>query len=131
MERAALRTLQRFNAQGDARDVVLNNQLAPEDMEAVVSSYSNLEVRFTRGDFTREEILDRARIRHAAQAILLPDRSDPTTTSSPDHRTILAGHIIRSTNPEIQVFAHILDEEHAMDLKRPEVDGVMIGDCYA
>ena len=131
MERTALRTLERFNAQGDARDVVLINQLAPEDMEAVVSSYSNLEVRFTRGDFTREEILDRARIRHAAQAILLPDRSDPATTSSPDQRTILAGHIIRSINPEIQVFAHILDEEHAMDLKRPEVDGVMIGDCYA
>ena len=111
--------------------MVLNNQLAPEDMEAVVSSYSNPEVRSTRGDFTREEILDRARIRHAAQVILLPDRSDPATTSSPDQRTILAGHIIRSINPEIQVFAHILDEEHAMDLKRPEVDGVMIGDCYA
>ena len=43
----ALRTLERLNAQGDARDVVLINQLAPEDMEAVVSSYSNLEVRFT------------------------------------------------------------------------------------
>ncbi len=74
----ALRTLERLNAQGDARDVVLINQLAPEDMEAVVSSYSNLEVRFTRGDFTREEILDRARIRHEhRQSCCRIDRTQP------------------------------------------------------
>jgi voltage-gated potassium channel len=127
----ALRTLERLNTQGDALDLALINQMAPENMESVVRSYSNLEVRFIRGDFTREEVLDRARIRHARQAILLPDRSDAATTSSPDQRTILAAHIIRSINPEIQVFAHILDEEHAMDLKRAEVDGVMISDCYA
>jgi len=127
----ALRTLDRLNSQGDASEVVLINLMAPEDMEPVIRSYSNLEIRFIRGDFTRDEILDQARIRDAKYAILLPDRSDPTTVSSPDQRTILAAHVIRSINPEIQVFAHILDEEHAMDLKRAEVDGVMISDCFA
>jgi len=110
--------------------VVLINQMAPEAMESVLQSHAHLEVRFGRGDFTKEEVLERANIRAASSALLLPDRSDPTASGSPDQRTILAAHVIRSINPEMKVFAHVLDEENLMDLKRAEVDGVMVTDAY-
>jgi len=38
---------------------------------------------------------------------------------------------MRSINPEIKVYAHVQDEEHALDLKRAEVDGVLISDAYS
>ena len=123
----ALETLDRD--EGEIQ-VVLINQLAAEDLESIGKEYAHLEIRFIRGDFTREEVLERANIRSAASAILLPDRSDPTSAVTPDQRTILAAHVIRSINPEMNVYAHLLDEEHAMDLKRAEVDGVVISDAY-
>jgi voltage-gated potassium channel len=127
----ASRTLETLNGDESGTQVALINQLAAEDVESMAKEYANLEIRFIRGDFTREEVLERANIRQAGNAILLPDRSDPTASGSPDQQTILAAHVIRSINPEIKVFAHLLDEEHAMDLKRAEVDGVVISDAYA
>jgi len=127
----ASRTLETLNGEESGIQVVLINHLAAEDVESIAKEYGNLEIRFIRGDFTREEVLERANIRQAGNAILLPDRSDPALSGSPDQHTILAAHVIRSINPEIKVFAHLLDEEHAMDLKRAEVDGVVISDAYA
>lgn len=128
------RTLETLNGAAEsavAADVVLINQLAAEDVEPLIRDFGNLEIRFIRGDFTREEVLDRANIRSAAHAILVPDRSDMNASGSPDQRTILAAHVIHSINPEIKVYAHLLDEEHALDLKRAEVDGVLVSDAYA
>lgn len=127
----AVRTLATLNGGSKSLDVVLINQLAAEDVEPLTKEYANLEIRFIRGDFTREEVLDRANIRTAADAILLPDRSDPAMSESPDQRTILAAHVIRSINPEIKVYAHLQEEEHAMDLKRAEADGILVSDAYA
>ena len=127
----APRVLETLN-EGDASlQVVLINQMAAEDIDPVLQSYSNMEIRFIRGEFTREEVLNRANIRYAATAILLPDRSDPSAVASPDQRTILAAHVIRSINPEMKVFAHVLEEEHVGDLKRAEVDGFVVSDAYS
>ena len=126
----APRILEGLNEAKLSVQVVLINQMAPEDMETVAPSYSDLEIRFVRGDFTREEMLNRAHIRYASAAILLPDRSDPASVGTPDQRTILAAHVIRSINPEMKVFAHVLDEENLLDLKRAEVDGVVVSDAY-
>ena len=127
----ALRTLATLDRSEQSTQVVLINQLASEDIEAIVHDQANLEIQFIRGDFTREEVLERANIRQAASVILLPDRSDASAVGSPDQRTILAAHVMRSINPEIQVFAHLLEEKHALDLKRADVDGVVVSDAYS
>ena len=126
----APRVLETLNQAESLMQVVLINQMTAEAMESFLQAYADLEVRFDRGDFTKEEVLERANIRYAATAILLPDRSDPSSVGSPDQRTILAAHVIRSINPEMKVFAHVLDEENLMDLKRAEVDGVVVSDAY-
>ena len=127
----APRVLETLNESDASLQVVLINQMAAEDIDPVLQSYSNMEIRFIRGEFTREEVLNRANIRYAATAILLPDRSDPSAVASPDQRTILAAHVIRSINPEMKVFAHVLEEEHVGDLKRAEVDGFVVSDAYS
>lgn len=111
--------------------VVLVNQAAVDDMDAVMKAYPQMEIRFVRGDYTKEETLLLARLRQAKAAILLPDRSARSTIGSPDQRTILAAHVIRSINPEMKVFAHVLEEDHLMDLKRAEVDGVVLSDAHS
>ena len=126
----APRILETLNDADAAIQVVMINEMAPEPMEALPPAYPNLDVRFIRGDFTREQILERANIRHASGTIVVPDRSEPSSTTTPDQRTILAAHVIRSINPEMKVFAHVLEEEHVLDLKRAEVDGVVLSDAY-
>jgi voltage-gated potassium channel len=111
--------------------VVLVSSIAPDDMDNVIKAHSKMDIRFVRGDYTKEEVLDNANIRYARAAILLPDLSDPNTINAPDQRTILGAHVIRSINPEMKVYAHLLEEEYLMDLKRAEVDGVVVSDAYS
>lgn len=127
----AHRVLDKLNQAASPPAVVLVNLAATDDMDDVIKTHPNMEIQFVRGDFTKEEILEKTNIRYAYSAILLPDVSDPNSMHAPDQRTILAAHVIRSINPEMKVFAHLRDEEHMLDLKRAEVDGVVLSDAHS
>jgi voltage-gated potassium channel len=126
-----IRVVETLYRAGVRPQVVLVNQAAADDMETVIKAFPKMDMRFVRGDYTKEEMLDQANVRVAKAAILLPDRSAHSAVGSPDQRTILAAHVIRSINPEMNVFAHVLDEDYLMDLKRAEVDGVVLSDAYS
>ena len=53
--------------------IVLVNETPPELMENYLDAYDNLEIRFVKGNFAREPILDRANVGDAVSAIILPD----------------------------------------------------------
>ena len=55
--------------------IVLVNNLPPEKIEQVINSYKNLELKFVRGDFTQESILEKANIRQAKEVVILPDET--------------------------------------------------------
>jgi len=117
------------HARSAKQAVVLINQLSEEEITDILSRFTNLQVKFVRGDFTRETILNRANIKNASAAIILPDTS--SSVNPTDERTILATLSIKAINPNIKVYAHILDQENRSHLKKAHADEVIVSDAYS
>ena len=110
--------------------IVLINQLNEESIADIISRFSTLKIKYVRGDYSKEVVLNRANIRMANTAIILPGSSAGLGTKS-DERTILSTLTIKSINPKIKVFAHIIDRENLSHIRKAKADEVLISDDYA
>ena len=110
--------------------VVLINQLNEENIAEIIHRFSSLKIKFVRGDSSKEAVLNRANIRMAHTAVILPDSSAGLGTNS-DERTILSTLTIKSLNSKIKVFAYIIDRENLSHIRKAKADEVLISDAYA
>ncbi len=108
--------------------VVLVNNLPPEKVEDLNEIYKNIEIKFVRGDFTQEIILERANIKQAKEVLILPDETISPTPS--DEKTLIATLNIKSMNPKIKVYAQIINRENAGNLKKANADEIIISNDY-
>lgn len=109
--------------------VVLVNQLTEDAINDILNHFADLKVKYVRGDFTKEAILNRANVSQARVVLIIPDSSSALATSS-DERTILATLTIKTINPKVKVYAHLLDRENLSHIKKAKVDDVLISDAY-
>ena len=110
-------------------EIVLVNDLSEERVSLLKSRFRNLKLRFVSGDFTRENILEKASVREAKTVIIIPNETD-TTLSSPDEKTIFATMTVKSMDPNIRVVAYLLDKENLTHIKRANVDEVVVSDDF-
>jgi voltage-gated potassium channel len=61
------RLIKALNQLGEKRNIkiVFLNNLPAERIETLMNTYKNIEIKFVRGDFTQESILERANIKQA------------------------------------------------------------------
>ena len=109
--------------------VVLINQLSEESVTDILNHFTRIKIKFVRGDFTKEMILNRANVKVASAAIILPDTSAGLASKS-DERTILATLSIKAINPKIKVYTHILEYENLSHIRKAKVDDVLLSDAY-
>jgi voltage-gated potassium channel len=119
-----LRIFDRFGSSD--MTVVLINEAAPEKMDSIVNTYQHIAIKFVRGDYTRETILNRANVKEASSALIVPD----TTGVSTDEKTLLSLLTIKSLNPKIKVFTHIVNRENRQHIKRANADDVVVSDQH-
>ncbi len=124
-----LRILNRYSTAATAMKIVLANEAQPELMEVVSEAYPNLDVRFVRGDYSREPVLNRANIKAAVSAIVVPDTTSQSGQPS-DDRTLLALLTMKSMNPKVKVFAHVSSRENYQHVKRANADDVIVSDQH-
>lgn len=110
--------------------VVLINQLAEEAVSEIMNMFGTLKIKFVRGDFTKESVLNRANIKSARAVIIVPDTSAGLGAKS-DERTVLATLSIKAISSKIKVFAHILDRENLPHIRKAKADDVLISDSYS
>ena len=109
--------------------IVLINQLGEDAISDVINHFSALKIKFVHGDYTKETVLNRANISSAETAIVLPDFSTSLGEKS-DERTILATLSIKTINPKIKLYAHILNRENLSHIKKAKADDVLTSDAY-
>ena len=119
-----LRIFDRFGSSD--MNIVLINEAAPEKMDSIVNTYQHVTIKFVRGDYTRETILIRANVKEASSALIVPD----TTGVSTDEKTLLSLLTIKSLNPKIKVFTHIVNRENRQHIKRANADDVVVSDQH-
>jgi voltage-gated potassium channel len=106
--------------------LVLVNELPEEEMESLKYKFQDHDLRFLRGDFTREDVLARANITQAQSAILLADTSGQHSLEKADERTILGTLAIKSMAPEVKTCAELLNRENKEHLRRANVDEIIV-----
>jgi voltage-gated potassium channel len=124
-----LRILNRYSTATTKMKIVLANEAQPELMEVVGEAYSNLDIKFVRGDYSREPVLHRANIKAAEAAIIVPDATAQTGQLS-DEKTLLALLTMKSMNPKLKVFAHVSNRENYQHVKRANADDVIVSDQH-
>jgi len=125
----APRILSALDAQSTStRQVVLLNARTEEAMELHTRGYEHLEIRFIRGNFIREEDLNRANIRQASVAIIVPDAIEGRQPD--EQKTFEATTMIKDIAPQVKVFAHVIDAEKVANLKRAMIDDVVVTNEY-
>lgn len=114
----------------NASSIVMINQLNEETVADIINHFPNLNIKYVRGDFTKEAVLLRANVKRAKSAIILPDVSAGLGARS-DERTILATLSIKSLNTQVKVYPHILDRENLSHIRKARADHVLVSDFYA
>ncbi len=124
-----LRIFNRYSSSSTTMKIVLANEAQPELMEVVGEAYPNLDIKFVRGDFSREPVLHRANVKAAQSAIIVPDATSQSGHLS-DDKTLLALLTMKSLNPALKVFTHIVNKENYQHVKRANADEVIVSDQH-
>ncbi|MEW5798657.1 MAG: ion channel [Bacteroidota bacterium] len=119
-----LRIFERYHTK--QMQIVLVNDAPPERIESVINAFQHIEIKFVRGDFSRETIMNRANVKYADSAIIVPDAG----AHGADEKTLLAILTMKSLNPKIKVCAHILNRENRQHVKRANADEVVVTDQH-
>ena len=112
------------------QDLVLINELNEEEVTQLKNRYQGMRIHFVSGDFTQEEILNRASIQDADTVMVIPN-STGSEVATFDEKTIFATLTIKSMDPSIRVVAYLLDRENLTHIKRADADEVVVGDDFS
>lgn len=105
--------------------IVLVNELDEERMTEALFKYRDADIKFVRGNYCHEAVLERANVRAAEAAIVLADIVSGTTANA-DERTILATLAIKSIEPGVVTCAELLNRDNEQHLQRADVDDVIV-----
>jgi voltage-gated potassium channel len=119
----------RLGAKKISQQIVLVNDAPPDRIESVISTYPSLDIRFVRGDSTREAILARANAAEASAALIMPDTVSATGQLS-DEKTLLSLLTLKSLNAKTKVYCYIVNRENLPHIKRAGADEVIISDQH-
>ena len=84
-----------------------------------------MNLKFVRGDFSIDAILNKANAQNAQNAIILNNKNIPN-----DEKVILTTLSLKKINTDIKVIAQIIDKEKVSFLKRANVDAVLTNDNF-
>jgi len=118
-----------FLAEGAKPNIILINELIEEEVNSILDKFRKQNVRFIRGDYTRQAPLDRANINRAQSVILLPNLAKYDSATA-DEKTLLATLNIKSNNSKLKIIAFIMNPENEVHVKRAKADRIFISDQY-
>ncbi len=108
-------------------DIVLVNELSEDKISSIRSKYEDMTIKFIKGDFTNQEIIDRANVKDARQIMLLYDESKPDSSPS-DERTIIATHNLCSMKVKGKINIQLKKEKYLPNIQREKIQNVIIYD---
>jgi voltage-gated potassium channel len=107
--------------------IVLVNEIDEDSISYIQNTYPVLSIKFVKGDFTNQEVLNRANVMTASNVILLYDKSNPNIVPS-DERTIIAAHNIIFMKVKGKITLQLLDEKYLPNVRREKIHNVIIFD---
>ncbi|MEJ2635196.1 MAG: ion channel [Calditrichia bacterium] len=116
--------------QPQSSPVVMIHQLPEDQVQNIMLKFKDQPLKYVRGDFAQEEILNRANLGKAQAVLIVPDASTGLTART-DEKTILTAFSVKALQPKLKVYAHILDRDNEPYLKKAQVDDYIISDSFS
>ena len=115
------------------REIVLVAEFSEDEPETLFdqSRIAPAMLHIVKGDYTRMDVLQRAGIPYASEAIILADKCLPRSDQDRDARSILAALLIEKMNPEIFTCVELLNRNNAAHLNMVGVEEILVADEYA
>ena len=104
----------------DDNNIVLINDQSQDKIDNIISTFNNLKIKFVRGDYSMDLILDKANASKASFALLLNNHKN-----NEDEKVILTTLTLKKISANIRVIAQIDNQEKATFLKRANVDAIL------
>ena len=118
-----------YLSEGRRKDLVLINDLDEETIARLKTRYRDIHLHFVAGDYTSEQILQRASLEDADTIIIIPNDVD-ATIQNPDEKTILATLTIKGLEPNKRLIAYLYSRDNLTHIKRANADEVVISDDF-
>lgn len=113
----------------DDTEIVMVNDLKPEEATIVLDKFKKYDLRFIHGDFTNLQVLERAAVADSKYVMILPDSSFGLKQNI-DEKTIFAVMTIKAVSEKIKVYAQLLDKDKIPYLDRAKADGYFLSDKH-
>ena len=110
--------------------IVLINEAPTEQIAQIRSNPYYREINYIAGDFSNEDVLDKALVRSAERALIISDQSKGGTQLEIDSRAVLAVLAIKNMNPSIYVAAEIYDSKFESHLNLAHCDEIILTTEY-
>jgi voltage-gated potassium channel len=121
-----LQNILRVNPQLRPSNIVLINDADPEEIDHIRSLPQFKSVKYIKGDYIDEKVLQRANVKNASTALVLADSSKKFSMQEVDSRTVMAVITIDSMNKNIYTCAEILDEKFEKYLRLANCDEIIL-----
>lgn len=108
------------------KDLILINDLPEEEITEILYRFKRYKIKYVRGDFTHESVLQRAGIKTARMLVILADGSIKSGFERADERALLAALAARSLNPGLKIASEIVMPDNVSHLKRAGVDPIIL-----
>ncbi|MAD51062.1 MAG: NAD-binding protein [Candidatus Marinimicrobia bacterium] len=118
-----------YLSEGRRKDLVLINDLDEETVARLKTRYRDIHLHFVAGDYTSEQILQRASLEDADTIIIIPSDVD-ASIQNPDEKTILATLTIKGLEPNKRLIAYLYSRDNLTHIKRANADEVVISDDF-
>ncbi len=113
----------------DKMNLVLINELGQEDINRLKNKYKQINLYYVTGDFTQEQILEKANVRQADTVVIIPNDIS-SERKHPDESTIFATLTIKSMDPSVRVIAYLHNRDNLKHVRRANVDEVVLSDDF-
>lgn len=118
-----------YLSENKTMDLVLINDLNEEEIARLKTRYRNIQLYFVAGDFTNEQILNRANLEQAKTVVIIPN-DIKESLHNPDEKTILATLTIKGLEPNVRLIAYLHSKENLTHIKRANADEVVVSDDF-
>jgi voltage-gated potassium channel len=126
-----LENILKVNPQLRPSNIVLVNDADPEEIDHIRSIPEFRTLKYIKGDYIDEKVLQRANIKNASTALVLADSSRKFSVQEVDSRTVMAVITIDSMNKNIYTCAELIDEKFEKYLKLANCDEVILSREHA
>jgi len=108
-----------------APELVLVNEQGEEEINEILYRFRHQGLKYVRGDFTQETVLERAGVKNASRMIILADGRVEEGFPRADERALICALTARSLNPSLVISAQLVNPENRGHLARAGIEPII------